>query len=128
MTKTKLTGETALERAVARWANSCGADYDDGAAGSIAGLMQGGCQSGIVSELIYYHDTLKFYAKHKKEISALLRETMDSLGVDGPAGVFGDKWEKEDPLADDTQNQNLLAWFAFEETARNLAGRAGIEL
>lgn len=27
---------------------------------------------------------------------------------------------KEDPLAQDDFNQNLLAWFGFEETLRNI--------
>ena len=32
----------------------------------------------------------------------------------------GNKWNKEDPLAQDDYNQNLLAWFGFEETLRNI--------
>ena len=34
--------------------------------------------------------------------------------------LFGNKWDKEDPLGRDDYNQNLLAWFGFEETLRKL--------
>ena len=54
-------------------------------------VLHNGCCSGVVSELIYYYDTVRFY-----------------------------KWDKEDPLAQDDFNQNLLAWFGFEETLRNI--------
>jgi hypothetical protein len=83
--------------------------------------LQHGCISGTVSELIYYSDTVEFYQKYKKEINDLLLETMDQLGANSPSEVFGDKWETEDYFAEDTNNQNLLAWFGFEETVRTLA-------
>ena len=38
------------------------------------------------------------------------------------------RWETDDPLANDTYNQNLLAWFGFEETAHQLACELGIEV
>jgi hypothetical protein len=52
-------------------------------------------------------------------------EALDNFGG-APSELFGDKWDKNDPLALDTQNQNLLAWFGFEEMAFKLAGSAGI--
>lgn len=84
-------------------------------------LMSGGCQSGMISELVYYEDTLNFYNKHKSLINTLLNETMKEYGVSSPSEVFGDKWDDEDPLCQETTNQNLLAWFAFESTAYSLA-------
>jgi hypothetical protein len=83
----------------------------------IAALREGGCQSGLVGSLIYYTDTCAFFARHRSEIGKLLAEALGESGCRTPAELFGDKWADEDPLADDTQNQNLLAWFAFEETA-----------
>jgi hypothetical protein len=112
------TPETKLERHVAKWLKSQGQDYEDGAQGAYDDLMFGGCQSGIVGHLIYYTDTLKFYRAHKAEINALLAEMIDSTGSQ-PAELF-ENWDKEDPLALDTYNQNLLAWFGFEEAARRL--------
>lgn len=86
-------------------------------------LAHGGCQSGLIGELVYFSDTTKFYETHKEDINELLKETLEMFGSDAsPSEVFGDKWDSEDPLAFDTINQNLLAWFAFEETAQRLQG------
>jgi len=116
-----------LERNAQRWINSRVDDYSDGAAGVLADLFQGGCQSGIVNHLIYYSDTTRFFKAHKSEISELLKEALEC--TDGSvSGLFGDKWDESDPLALEDGNQNLLAWFGFEEAARKLADRAGIEI
>lgn len=124
---TKLDPKTAIERNVARWASAHAADYANGLDGVFSDLFYGGCQSGLVGHLIYYKDTLAFYRKHRTEIESMLRETMQDLGTSSPAGVFGDKWDNDDPFARETNNRNLLAWFGFEEAARNLANRAGID-
>jgi len=104
-----------LEKHVKKWIKEQAVDYDDGIKGVMKDLMYGGCQSGFVGHLIYYTDTAKFYKKYKDEISKLLAE-YDA----NPQDLFGSKWDPEDPLALDTMNQNLLAWFGFEETARRL--------
>ena len=77
-------------------------------------------QSGVVGELIYYTDTVRFYKQYKEEINNLLYDAMDGTGLYAPSELFGDKWDKEDPLAQYDYNQNLLAWFGFEETLRNI--------
>lgn len=79
-------------------------------------ILQHGLQSGIISELVYYKDTLAFYKKYETEINGLLREVMFSSGIDSPEGIFGKKWDSTDPFANDTNNRNLLAWFGFEES------------
>lgn len=89
--------------------------------GALEDLLAHGCESGMVEELIYYTDTCVFYEKHKAEINALLAELLDNTGYTSPANLFGDKWDSTDPLALDSQNQNLLAWFGFEEAARKIA-------
>lgn len=89
-------------------------------------LAYGGCQSGMVGELIYYSDTVKFYKKFSNEIDVLLKEMFWSTGYNSPKELFGDKWDDEDPLARDTSNQNLLAWFGFEETAYQIANELGL--
>ncbi|MEG1726035.1 MAG: hypothetical protein RR313_11640 [Anaerovoracaceae bacterium] len=83
-------------------------------------VLHNGCVSGIVGDLIYYADTVAFYEKYKEEINTLLYETMNETGLYSLAEMFGDKWDNEDPLATDVHNQNLLAWFGFEETLRNI--------
>ena len=83
-------------------------------------VLYHGCQSGTVGFLIYYNQTTAFYNKHKDEINELLYEIMESTGIYSPTELFGKKWEKEDPLAIEDYNQNLLAWFGFEETLRKI--------
>lgn len=83
-------------------------------------VLYHGCQSGIVGKLIYYSDTVAFYKRYRTEINELLSETMGSTGLYDLAELFGKRWDKEDPLAHEVYNQNLLAWFGFEETLRNI--------
>ena len=121
--------ETKIEETARLWLNRTGADggYDDGAAGAYRDLMQGGCASGIVSDLIYHADTVAFYKRHASEIDAMLRDACDDSGC-LPGKLFERSgWDDSDPLARDTTNQNILAWFGFEEAARTVANRAGLE-
>ena len=83
-------------------------------------VLHNGCCSGVGSELIYYHDTVRFYKQYRQEINEMLYNIMNETGLYAPSELFGDKWDKEDPLAQDICNQNLLAWFGFEETLRNI--------
>jgi hypothetical protein len=116
--------ETALQRHVARWLNSEGRERDDGATGAYRDLMHGGCSSGVVGHLIYYRDTVKFYKRHQREIDILLRDTLDDCG--GPVADLFKRagWDDSDPLAREAGNQNILAWFGFEESARFVYERA----
>jgi hypothetical protein len=91
-------------------------------------ILYNGLQSGIISEMIYYSDTLAFYKKYKKYIMELLQRVMDDTGAKSPAEVFGKNWDSDDYFAEDTHNRNLLAWFGFEETTRDLAYKLGIEI
>ena len=101
------------------------AEFDEGGQEAaecyIKDVLQYGCQNGTVSGLIYYSNTTAFFEKHKKEIKKLLTELMSVTGAKSPAELFGDKWDDEDHFADDVQNQNLLAWFGYEETLRKVA-------
>lgn len=97
-------------------------EYDD-PKNIVDEILQYGCVSGIVGELCYYSDTTKYYEKHKEEINALLYEIMDECGIYNPKELFSrdPSWDEEDPLALYYYNQNLLAWFGFEETMRRFA-------
>lgn len=106
-----------LEQYVKDWVLDRWDDYDDKHL-IFQEVLEHGCQSGIVSSLIYYSDTLKFFDTYREEIKVLLKDIMDESGVGSPKELFGDKWDESDVFVDDTQNQNLLAWFAFEETLR----------
>lgn len=70
-------------------------------------LLNQGCASGMVGELITYEDTHKFYSKFYYEIEEIRIE-----------------WEEEIGEAINVGNQdlkNFYAWFAFEYTARKIA-------
>ena len=75
-------------------------------------LMTSGCQSGMVCGLIYYTDTHAFFDKYYDEIDELREELEDNMG---PLQIKGDM-------------KNFYAWLAFEETARKIADKLGIEI
>ena len=79
-----------------------------------------GCRTGVVGFLIWYTDTVRFYKQYKKEIDELLYEYMSDTGIYSLPELFGDRWDKEDPLGNSDFNMNMLAWFGFEETLRKI--------
>ena len=76
-------------------------------------LLQHGCISGMVGSLIYYTDTHKFFDNHYDEIEELRQEYQENIG---------------DPLEIKADLKNFLAWFAFEETAYQMALELGLEV
>lgn len=123
--------ESRIERHVKAWINAQATEYPDtGAEGVLKDLFYGGCSSGYVGHLIYTSDCVKFFAKYRREISAMLTEIVQDTGSQ-PAELFNNpgcaiQWDSSDPLAQEDSNRTLLAWFAFEEAARKLADRQGI--
>ena len=86
--------------------NHC--EKGDNVSDFIENILNCGCASGIVGELIYYCDTLKFYKKFQHEIIDLLNNLLRDCGC-STSELFGDKWDNNDPLALEENNQNLLA-------------------
>ena len=87
-----------------------------------------GCSSGVVSGLIYYSETLTFYRTNKEDINILISETLKDCGFDSMKELFGTRFDSEDPLCLETNNQNLLAWFGFEITARKIGADVGLDV
>lgn len=117
--KLKSNTESKLKKHVCNYVILRWSDYEN-KRNIFTDVLDYGCQSGVVGELIYYCDTVRFYKQYKSEIDALLYQSMQETGLYSPSELFGDKWDKEDPLANDDYNQNLLAWFGFEETLRKI--------
>ena len=115
----KRNTECKLTRHVCNYINIRWNDYEE-KRHIFTDVLDYGCQSGVVGELIYYCDTVRFYKQYKGEIDALLYQSMQETGLYSPSELFGDKWDKEDPLANGDFNQNLLVWFGFEETLRKI--------
>ena len=57
-------------------------------------VLHNGCCSGVVSELIYYYDTVRFYKQYRQEINEMLYNIMNETGLYAPSELFGDKWDK----------------------------------
>ena len=89
-------------------------------------VLYGGGQSGIISSLIYYADTIAFYKKHKNDIKAMLNELIRDCGYRSIKELFGDKWDDDDLFIEEIQNQNLLSWFGYEETIRNIVNELDV--
>lgn len=115
----KRNSSSPLKKRVCNYVINEWSDYSD-KKNIFTDVLYHGCQSGIVGELIYYTDTMRFYKQYRQEINALLYDAMNETGLYSLSELFGDKWDKEDPLAQYDYNQNLLAWFGFEETLRNI--------
>lgn len=115
----KKKSDSPLFKRVCNYVISEWGNYDD-KTNIFKDVLYYGCQSGTVGFLIYYSDTQRFYKQYKSEINRLLYEAFGGIGSHDPKHLFGEKWDEEDPLAEDCYNQNLLAWFGFEETLRDL--------
>ena len=115
----KRNSDSPLTKRVCNYVINHWSDYSD-KKNIFTDVLRYGCQSGIVSELVYYSDTIRFYKRYCQEINEMLYNIMNETGLYAPSELFGDKWDKEDPLAQEDFNQNLLAWFGFEETLRNI--------
>ena len=83
----------------------------------ITDIRYSGCQSGIVNELIYYTDTVKWFKLYKHEIADQLHYLKDDLGMN-VSDLNG--WDDSDPFIRETNNQNLLAWFSFETVCNDI--------
>jgi hypothetical protein len=106
---------SGLQKAVADIANSHAEGYDDGIKGFIKDLHYGGCQSGLVGELIYSADCKAFFSEHMDDIFELYENLCNDMGQ---AVLPRDNM----PLSAD-----WFAWLAFEETAFNLAREQGFD-
>jgi len=87
-------------------------------------VINHGCQSGVVPFLIYYTDTIHFYKSYSQEIGTLLSEEMKETGFDSISHLLS-TFDSSDPLCIETNNQNLLAWFGFEQTCYQVALEKG---
>ena len=78
-------------------------------------LFTGGCESGIVTDLIYYDDTLAFYNKYEHEIGIFLEEYLEIEDVESWDGLQ----ELSDifPQLDDADTRHIKA----EEEVREKA-------
>ena len=112
------SGTTELEKAVLEDQLDEVDGYDT-PADFIEHLTDLGISGGGVSSMIYYDDTLAFCEEYEEEINQMLADGINEFG--SLKDMFGDKYDDTDPMNLGTTNRNLFAWYAYEETARNIA-------
>jgi hypothetical protein len=74
-------------------------------------IIDNGLVSGIISELIYYTDTLKCYSKYADDIETIINDWED---------ISGDKFCSLDYRKG--CYYNYAVWFAFELVVNNIIG------
>ena len=76
-------------------------------------LSHHGCVSGMISGLVAYADTHRFFDAHYNEIEELRQELEENIG---------------EPLKINGDFKNGLAWFAFEQIAFQIAEELEFDL
>src|SRR5699024_1904185 len=80
------TVKDSVKYEVIEWVQSMIEDYDK-IEDIFNDLFTGGCQSGIVTDLIYYKDTVDFYNKYEHEIGIFLEEYLEIEDVETLEGI-----------------------------------------
>ena len=80
------TIEGTIKYEVIEWVGSRVEDYNN-IEDIFNDLFSGGCESGIVTDLIYYDDTVAFYNKHEYEIKIFLEEFLEIEDVETLEGI-----------------------------------------
>ena len=80
------TIEGTIKYKVIEWVQSMMDGYDN-IEDIFNDLFTGGCESGIVTNLIYYDDTLSFYNKHEHEIGIFIDEILEIEDVETLEGI-----------------------------------------
>ena len=88
--------------------------------GQIADVVLEGCQTGIVSELIYYADSCAFYEKYKEEIWQRLYDSAQDCDEHQNCLHYTSTFNGGCDVASDDQFRNLLAWWACEDVCREI--------
>jgi len=78
--------EDTIKYEVIQWIENRTEDYNN-IEDIFNDLFTGGCQSGIVTDLIYYDDTLNFYNKYENEIKIFLDEFLEIEDVETLEGI-----------------------------------------
>lgn len=81
-------------------------------------IINHGCVSGCAHGLVYYNETSAFYEKFNDEIWDKLYDSANDQGVTIMELISSFNGSKD--VGSNHQFKNLLAWFAVEETAREL--------
>ena len=85
----KRSSDSRLVKHVCDYVIDRWSDYND-KKGIFTDVLHYGCQSGIVGELIYYSDTVRFYKQYRQEINTFLFDLMKGKGLYSPTVLLCD--------------------------------------
>jgi hypothetical protein len=85
----------------------------------IENVVTYGCVSGYVTDLIYYSQTEAFFDRHREAINTLAHELSND--------IYGNPYELYKNFQYEC-SKNTLAWFGFEEMAREIGYQEGFEI
>lgn len=72
-------------------------------------VLQYGCSSGMVSELIYYNETKCFFIKHMEEIFDIYNEIKDNLSSEFEVDANNLSWLAFEHVVNEIYNEVTLA-------------------
>ena len=79
----------------------------------IIDITKYGCISGIVSSLIYYSDTVRFFNNYRQEILTML--------TDPDKNIYSEYTYLLDQKKYSVSEKNDLSWFAYDNTVIRIA-------
>ena len=79
----------------------------------IKDILQYGCISGTVNDMIYYNDTIKFFNCYRKEILSMLQ--------DPDKNIYSEYTHLLDHKKYSISEKNDLSWFAYDNTVIRIA-------
>ena len=93
-------------------------------------VVEYGCKTGIVTELIYTENNINFYNEYKNEIEEFINDIEMNIGIEDIREIIKD-WEYTNELEHNVSNidediknynsnVNSLVWLVFEEIVYNL--------
>ena len=85
-------------------------------------IQKYGCQSGCVSSLIYYNDTVRFFNNYREEILEMASNLMYDCGynhIEFNNGII--VYNKQKRFTD--KEKNIMSWFAYEEIIFDLLNK-----
>ena len=110
------TIEGTVKYEVIEWVQSMSEDYDN-IEDIFNDLFSGGCQSGLVTDLIYYDDTVAFYNKYEDQIKIFLDEYLEIEDVESWDGL--QELSNIFPQLDDADTRHIEAEEEVLEKAMN---------
>lgn len=97
-------------------------DYDSGEVSSVVeDLMENGCQSGMISDLVYYSQTVPVFIRFQNELNEILTAILNETRLSPQSFLKERGWDDNDPLILGDVNRNLIVWLAFEWVASQIA-------